>query len=459
MWNLNGIDVRFSYDNSKIHPSSIENNAITDKPTDYFKWEEEFTSESKDILEIYTIPDGKGSNVIRGIISFHPPVTESEHIIDKEGIGKVVNTDGGVLLGKMSFQMTADVFDTSWFQLVEDSDDSPTTGIKINIDGTKYYEEPSTFRFTDEIISKDATLSELILSSRIEGQEDKKYELTPQFDKDKFNYEVTLLEAIDTMKIKVTNSNEKSTMKIKVPKKEADGTTIIYEEKDIQNNVPIEFVLNQLGEPDTRVTIEVTAEDGKTIKEYVLVIKRPYGTIKGKIVTPYTVSTTGENIATVFAYKSSDVASLFDWDEKQKAFGGKAGVDTVNAELHSLTEMKNMTTKADGTFELHVIPGTYDILIDKPGYLDRIYIYVTVEEAETIDFGTYSLVAGDINKDAIIQIQDIGLLSMHNGEDSSMNGFEQKYDLNDDGSVQIKDIGILSAENGRIREIENYKGR
>lgn len=41
---------------------------------------------------------------------FDPPVDETEHIKDVEDIGKVIKTDGGVKLGIMSFQMTANEF-------------------------------------------------------------------------------------------------------------------------------------------------------------------------------------------------------------------------------------------------------------------------------------------------------------------------------------------------------------
>ena len=112
--NLNGFAVRFSYDSSKIQPSNIESNEITDDETQYFK----FVGEFENVLELFTIPyDGTGDG-INAVISFIPPVTESEHIeqVGNSG-GKVINTEAGILLGKMSFQMQADKFDDSWFSL------------------------------------------------------------------------------------------------------------------------------------------------------------------------------------------------------------------------------------------------------------------------------------------------------------------------------------------------------
>lgn len=91
--------MRFSYDSTKLQPSSIETNEVTDNAKRYFQFEEEF----KQALEFFTIPYDKEGEGIRGTVAFNPPITESEHIIDKEGVGKVVNTDGGVLLRKNEF--------------------------------------------------------------------------------------------------------------------------------------------------------------------------------------------------------------------------------------------------------------------------------------------------------------------------------------------------------------------
>lgn len=53
-------------------------------------------------------PSNEG--IIEASLVFDPPVDETEHIKNVEDIGKVIKTDGGVKLGKMSFQMTANEF-------------------------------------------------------------------------------------------------------------------------------------------------------------------------------------------------------------------------------------------------------------------------------------------------------------------------------------------------------------
>lgn len=410
---------------------------------------------------MFTIPyDGEGDG-IRGIISFNPPVAESEHIIYKDDIGYVVNTDGSVLLGKMSFQMTEDVFDAGWFQLVESAESSPTTGIKINIDGTNNYQAQSTFRFTDQTASKDADLTNIVLST---GEVDetnpdnstyKEYALTPSFDKDTLDYELTLLEYVDNMNLTVTKSDEKATMKVKVPKRnednelvyDTDGTTIIYEEKEILSDTPLEVTLNKLGEPDTEITIIVTAEDGKTTKQYTVTIERPYGTIKGSIyLNP--LKNTGIYRATVRLYKTEEVNEIIDWST---VIEGKR--DTIHEELLTLTSIDN-DTEEDGTYEIYVIPGTYDILLDREGYLDHIITSKTINEGDVLDIGQKELYAGDFNKDGVIQLLDLSMLYSVYDIDTTSSSYISKVDVNDDGRIQLLDLSALKANYEKNRIIE-----
>ncbi len=294
--------------------------------------------------------------------------------------------------------MITDNFDVSEFNLVENLSYSPNTGIKIDYTAQESYQAQSTFRFTDATASKDASLKDLIVSSGTKDGEEhtyKEYELTPTFNKDVKEYEITLLEYVDKMNITAIQNNEKATMKIKHPKRnedgnivyETDGTTIVYEEKELLNNTEYMITLNELGKEDTNITILITAEDGKTTDEYKIKIKRPYGTIKGKIYTAPTASTTGKYIATVRVYKSEDVSKIINWSEVTPGTD-----DTVHKDLMTLTS-NNIKTNDDGTYEIYVIPNKYDILLDKAGYLDDVYIERQVDEGNIVDLGESELIA------------------------------------------------------------------
>lgn len=415
-------------------------------------------------MDLFTISYEEDENVIDAIVSFNPPTTESEHIIEKEDIGKVVSTTGGVLLGKMSFKMTANEFDISGFELVTDTS-SPTTGIKINLNLTQSFEAQSTFRFTDQTASRDATLSNIVISSGETDEENpsnstyKEHNLTPTFNKETFNYEIELLEYIDTMKIKATTSDENATMKIKVPKRDennnlvydTDETTIIYEEKEIQSDTPLEFTLNKLGEPDTHLTINITAEDEKTTSTYEIVIKRPYGIVKGSVYVPPIASTTGIHKADIKFYKTEEVAKEIDLSAMAVAID-KSSVHSTLITLNS----KNYITNDDGTYEIYIIPGEYDILIDKSGYLDHIYKSRQINEGDVLDLGEEQLVAGDLNKDGIINQRDMGLLYNTYGSKLGESRYDNNlaYDFNEDTYINQRDTGYALNNYTKAMKIE-----
>lgn len=450
-----GFDVRFAYDSSNYQPSNITTNVTTDDETEYFAFEAEFQGK----LDMFTIPYTGTTDAIRAVVSFDPPVDDSTHIQDET----LISSGTDVLLGKMSFKMLADTLDLTGFYLIEDSDSSPTTGIKINIDVTDCYEAQSTFRFTDKTASKDATLNNIIISTGIIDTDNpdnstyKEYDLTPTFDKDTKEYTLELNEYIDKMNIKAELSDPNSTMKIKVPKRdengdlvyESDGTTIVYEEKDLVDNVETEFILNELGEQDTIIEIIVTAQDGTTSETYKVTIHRPYGTIIGSIYTSPTVSTTGIYKSDIRVYKSDEVSDAIDWSTIQTG-----ATDDLHDRLLALN-FENYETKDDGTYEIYVIPGMYDILLDKPGYLDHIYRSKEVQEGTTVDLGYKELLAGDINKDGAIQILDLTMINNLYGCNSTDSGYDIKYDFNEDLQIQMLDMTFVISNYSQAREIIN----
>lgn len=389
-----GFDVRFAYDSSNYLLSNLTTNVETDDENEYFDFENEFDGK----LDITTIPySSENTAGIRMIISFDPPVEDSENIKDKT----LISSGKSVLLGKMSFKMKADTLDISNFRLIEDQTTSPTTGIKINVNIQDSYEEQSTFIFTNKTTSSDATLNNLILSTGIEGSEDytyKKYDLTPIFDKQNKEYSLELNEYINEMNIEAEVSDEKSTMKIKVPTRDEDGQTIIYEEKELLNKTKMPVTLNKLGEPDTLIEVIVTAEDGKTQETYKISIHRPYGTIKGSIKydtieeneNPDINKTTDLNI-----YKTGK----FNWDELKDIFGEIYENPKTYDDLDQIEKDQYEQSNADGSYEIYVIPGTYDLQIDKKGFLDCIIKNIEVTENGVVDLENKVLVAGDINRD------------------------------------------------------------
>lgn len=375
-----GFDVRFSYDGTHFAPSNITTNDYTDDETEFFKFESEFS----DCLELFTVPyTGTSTGGMRAVVSFNPPISESEHIKNKENVGMIVDSSGSVLLGTLSFRTTLDKFDISSFKLETSDTTSPKTGIKIIIDGSTYYENQSTFRFTDKSASRNADLSNIKLSNGNEDDENyKEYALNPSFDNNTLEYTTELLEYVDKVNLEVTKDDEKSSIVIKQPKHdengnlvfEDDGSTIVYEETSL-DDLKNEIVLNKLGEPDTVIELKVTAEDEVTTKTYKITIHRPYGTIKGSI---HTVNSNDVHIADVKVYNNSD---QIDWENISS-----------HDELDNYKTVLNKKTNEDGTYEIKVIPGNYDVLIDKVAYLDYIVTTIQVNENDEIDLDNVELI-------------------------------------------------------------------
>lgn len=534
-----GIDVRFKFDNTKIQTSNINTNVATTDYNEFFEFDNEF----KDILGFFQ-PE-QADNIVRAVITLDEfPEDDTDHIkniselgyvfgtmdnlnIEKDDDGNIQNIlgTGEVRIGTMSFKIDDSISsfnleETSkyigkdplgenlneyylnengneLFRLLEDKDleegvsSELPTGIWINKTGGDSpidYASKSTFRFTDRTASKDANLTDLIISSGVIDPTDptlstyKTYQYTPTFSPTTLGYDLTLLENRDDLDLTITQSDANSTMKVKVPKRdqddelvyESDGVTIDYDEVDIYNNTPLNININKLGEPDTVITIEVTAEDGKTTNEYTVTIHRPYGTIIGKIYTEPTQKTTGTNNAKIFVYDVNDTTGIIDWDAAIQTTS-ILGTDSVNSDLHTIVEKAMTDTNDDGTFEIMIAPGNYDILIDKPGYLDRIFVNVTVEEEQVVDLvalnsaspdsnesdlATLSdfitLFAGDCNKNGAVEILDSTLMSLNVDKVSTDSDFNENCDLNDNGTIEILDSTALTKNVDKTRKILRY---
>lgn len=467
LWSYNiefaGFDVRFSYDGTKFATSDLLNNDYTDDESKYFAFESRFTNK----LELFTVESK--ANEIRAVLSFNPPVSQGDEIKNENG-NITIDTTGGVLLGKMSFRLKGEM-DISSFKLKESETSSPKTGIKINIDGIHNYQAQSTFRFTDKTASKDAYLSDLIVSSGIKDEETpenstyKEYELVPTFDKETLKYELTLMEYIDTINIKLTQNDPKSTIKMKVPKRdensklqyEEDGQTIIYEEKQIQIDTQQEVVLNKLGEPDTIITITVTAEDGKTINNYELTIKRPYGTIKGSIQLGENLRESMDSTYGIFLEYIANV-TLYDSQE----FEWKDVID-LTVPLSDLSKHKKLdeiqTEGKDGKFEMKIIPGNYDLYLNEEGFVPIVINDIELKQGDNFDIGNKLLYEGDANCNGIIDLNDLVDIIYRKDKVEGDPEYRKSCDFGRKGYISLIDMISEIANKDKyitIEEFSNY---
>ena len=179
------------------------------------------------------------------------------------------------------------------------------------------------------------------------------------------------------------------------------------------------------------------------------------GYIEGSILTNAT-----KHIANVYVFPSYPE---IDWTQ----------ISSYRQSTGELALTPEATAQTDdaGNFSIAMPPGTYDILIDKAGYLDFIFTKVVVEDGKITEVKQYTeagsvvtfkdqiqLLAGDVNKDGVVSLRDLGALkdAMDTQENISAD-YNKACDFNDDGWVSIRDLGPIKDNMDKGRTILNYK--
>lgn len=435
-----GLDLRFSYDDTKLKPSSVSDNSyVTDNSS--FEFENDFGS----YMDYFVLNSDNGT--YRCVMSLENYDTTHANIENDSSLGYVVNTnvDGGVLLGKMSFRLYNGEVDENTFKLKTDTK-SPTTGIKIAQTSDSAYEDQSVFKF--KAFSDDAKLSDIKYSffnyeeNKTTKPENLTYtnldmSTTESTSTDSISkYKINYTDKLENISLSLTKSNENATVKIN------------NEEMDVSNTK--ELALNPLGQGDTTIEILVTAQDKTTTHTYEITIHRPFATIKGTLKydkieeneNPDIDKTTMLNI-----YKTGD----FDWYKLQDIFAEDA---LTYDDLDQIAKVSEEKSKSDGSYEIYITPGTYDLQIDKRGFLDYIISNIVLSENDVVDLGEKTLIAGDVDRDAIVGVKDMQDLlgNMDIEKDDSL--YKEQYDLIQEGVVGVKSLQYIATNTDKQITIE-----
>lgn len=368
----------------------------------------------------------------------------------------------GILIGRMSFRLFNGEIDGSTFSLLANAEDSPRTGIKISQTMETEYTntaEPSVFRFT--VLNSDATLSG-IKYDFFNYEKDSGENLTlPDLDYkdiDLDNPDASSTEDTSIYKIEVRDYLENISLQFAKTdtnsKVEIDGTEI-----DVSNSK--ELVLNALGEEDTQIDIVVTAQDGSTTHTYRILIHRPCATIRGSIIydtieedlyDPDSGDCLPDKTTNFNFYNSGEP----DWQAIVDSAGDTdAGMDAY-ADVDSITKQYEAKSEDDGTYEIHVIPGKYDLQIDRGGFLDYIITHMDLSDGDDIDLGEITLVAGDVNRDGYIGLEDLGELLEHWDETPAEPEFDRKYDLVQYDAVGLETLGYAVKNTDELITVINF---
>lgn len=282
--------------------------------------------------------------------------------------------------------------------VVKDGDLDLTTGSKIfNIDVTSHDGSTHTnYKIKVQIARSDNNYLEILTTSH--------GELSPKFDKNKAQYTLILSQWEESVTIDA------------VPE---DNTARIYSGAGTYNV--------QCGE--TKHAVIVCQAENEELRAYMVDIVREPRTETRIMGTVITENEKGKHSAKLSLYKGNDL------------------VETVN-------------TKEDGSYEFHILPDSYKLVIEKDGYLtytvDNIELLSLYDEA---DLGEYNLIAGDVVKTGEIEIDDLVWLNRRFGYsiNSETNDANKKYDLNEDGVIDDKDVEILVRNYSKRAEVVYWK--
>ena len=112
------------------------------------------------------------------------------------------------------------------------------------------------------------------------------------------------------------------------------------------------------------------------------------------------------------------------------------------------------TVREDGSFEIPgLLPGNYDIVASKKAHFAA-SVQITVVEGQNTDGIQLELIAGDINQNGSINMEDLDMIITDYGLLESSPGFDTAVDINDSGSIDLLDATALISNFGKVLENE-----
>ncbi len=124
--------------------------------------------------------------------------------------------------------------------------------------------------------------------------------------------------------------------------------------------------------------------------------------------------------------------------------------DAANATISfctpGTTEVVVSADTTKGAFEANVAPGTYDVVISRPGYLK--YTITNVEVTETLALNTVAMKAGDVDKDNNVTVSDVSAVVAGYGLSSAEDGYKIDIDFDADNNITVSDVSAVVANYG-----------
>ena len=431
--NFKGIDLRLEYDPQKWQTSNIETNEVIDVNSELgvprcF----EFANNFEGYLDYFVM--GLEEGEYRGVLSIlgeDERTQTNEYLVQDEENGDYVSVSDSVLLGRLSFnvgELTSQDITSEELKL-KPATTSPTTGVKVSIDGKNSYESESLFEFTLSLASNNAYLTNIESDSFT----------IDNFDKNNFNYEIKLEEVKD--KINIT------------PILEDERAIITYNDKQIENKQPFEVILNPVGE-DTIVQIVVTSEDKSVTNTYNIVIKLAVGTITGKIQLGNGLR---ESMEASYGITTKYISDISFYNPGSFNWNGIIPGESKLQDLDAIEKVASTTSDDDGNYTIYLKPGTYDCIIERKGFLVQVIKNITISEYEKVDLGNKILIEGDCNRSGSIDLDDMIDIVNFSGLSNTDEGYDERYDYGQKGFIGLDDLVSTTNNMYNTATIEEYK--
>ena len=192
-------------------------------------------------------------------------------------------------------------------------------------------------------------------------------------------------------------------------------STSIVREKESQSITNGNDIENNIYEEENRETEEEWAEE-EEIEDIPEILY-----LQGNIITH---NASGKHLANINIYNSDNEAEL----------------------------LSTVLTNDDGTFQIALSAGLYNLVISKPGYLQYTIKQIEINEC-SIALSEISILGGDFNNDGICNMTDLNAILNRGGLTTDNQGYDEAYDLNGDGIIDETDIDIVDSHYFKKSEV------
>ena len=130
-------------------------------------------------------------------------------------------------------------------------------------------------------------------------------------------------------------------------------------------------------------------------------------------------------------------------------------METSLYELDDLEFQVQLETNGDdGSYTMYIIPGEYDLILERLGFLAHVLTGITINENDVIDLENKILIEGDIDRDGVVGLMDlvevVDRLDTADGDGI----YDERCDYGQKGFIDLTDMVIVVDNMDQLITIE-----